>query len=61
MTATNIFFNFVGFRYSPALRKEMVILENPVIDSLDSSIMMKMAADSKAKRKKPGSTRDLLG
>ena len=23
MTATNIFFNFVGFRYSPALRKSV--------------------------------------
>ena len=31
------------------------------IDTLDSSMMKKMAADSKAKGKKPGSARGLLG
>ena len=31
------------------------------IDTLDSSMIKKMAADSKAKGKKPGSTRGLLG
>ena len=31
------------------------------IDMLDSSMMKKMAADSKAQGKKPGSTSSLLG
>ena len=29
MTATNIFFNFVGFRYSPALREIQKVLDLP--------------------------------
>ena len=45
--------------YGLNLKKEMVI--KPAIDTLDSSMMNKIVADSKAKGKKPGSTHGLLG
>ena len=43
------------------LKKGNGLLGKPSIDMLDSSMMKKTAADLKAKGKKSGSTRSLLG
>ena len=61
MTATNMWSNFGGFRCSPPFKKGNGHLGKIAIDTLDSSMVKKTAADSKAKGNKPGSTCGLLG
>ena len=49
MTTTNMCSNFGGFRYSPTPTNGC--LGKTAIDTLDSLLMKKMAADWKARRK----------
>ena len=59
MTTTNMCSNFGGFRYSPTPTNGC--LGKTAIDTLDSLLMKKMAADWKARRKETWIYTDLLG